>query len=356
MNKSAFRQRYENWKNGLKVYDAGKVIEKPNSPEEKQHEDAALRAALEYALAVKLDKFDSGKDAVAGGYNFNAIKQVSDEAPLSYGSYYDLTGDVTFDGRLHKYNDGKTRLPVYNSGPDLTAKYEGFSDTVYQKKGDVPTVGYGTTDKKWIDYARKRGRITEAEGRKAMMEHFNDSVIPQLQKNIPYYDELPEKAQWVLQDILYNVGSGNLFNKSPNFMRSLKSRNYKDSVNHMDWDNNKPGFSGAKKRNAERIRLWNEAFADYEKNLNALNAVEAEQTFNEKMAQEQAKTAIRDNTYVQPPTIESQIIPEQLPYIGRYWQGDRDLNLPLRGEVYQLIKKYSNYWNDYKPILFQPTR
>lgn len=112
MNKSAFRQRYENWKNGLKVYDAGKVIEKPNSPEEKQHEDAALLAALKYAIAVKLDKFDSGKDAVAGGYNFNAIKQVSDEAPLSYGSYYDLTGDYKMDGifasgSLAKYNTGK---------------------------------------------------------------------------------------------------------------------------------------------------------------------------------------------------------------------------------------------------------
>ena len=112
MNKSAFRQRYEKWKNGLKVYDAGKVIEKPNGPEEKQHEDAALRAALEYALAVKLDKFDSGKDAVAGGYDFNAIKQVSDEAPLSYGSYYDLTGDYKMDGifasgSLAKYNTGK---------------------------------------------------------------------------------------------------------------------------------------------------------------------------------------------------------------------------------------------------------
>lgn len=257
-----FLERFNRWKNGAPIqelYKAGRPVTFDDGKDvnKEPKEDPALRAALEYALAMKLDKYDEGKD-VAGSYNFNAIQKVAQDAPLSYGSYYDLTGDVNMDNMLPKYKGGKES---YTGADDLISHYEGFRDTVYQNKGDVPTVGYGTTAKKWIDLARKQGRITKEQGRQAMTEHLTDSVIPMLRKNIPGYDNMPKQAQWVLQDILYNVGEGNMFRKSPNFMKAIKKGDWAGAAAQMDWDNNKPGFSkGARQRNAERQRLWNEAW------------------------------------------------------------------------------------------------
>lgn len=134
---------------------------------------------------------------------------------------------------------------------DFISRYEGWSDIAYQKKGDKPTIGYGTTNPKWV----KRGRITREEGRRAMMEDLaaNEGL---LRSNIVGYDKMPDSAKIVLRDILYNVGPGNLFRKSPNFIKALNEGNWQEAARHMDWDNNKPGFSGARKRNAARQQLF----------------------------------------------------------------------------------------------------
>lgn len=106
-----FLERFNRWKNGAPIqelYKAGRPVTFDDGKDvnKKPEEDPALRAALEYALAMKLDKYNEGKD-VAGSYNFNAIQKVAQNAPLSYGSYYDLTGDVNMDNMLPKYDKGK---------------------------------------------------------------------------------------------------------------------------------------------------------------------------------------------------------------------------------------------------------
>lgn len=113
-----FLDRFNRWKNGAPIqelYKAGRPVKFDDGKDvnKEPKEDPALRASLEYALALKLDRYNEGKDteepkAVAGGYNFNAIHKVAQNAPLSYGSYYDLTGDVNMDNRLPKYGDGKS--------------------------------------------------------------------------------------------------------------------------------------------------------------------------------------------------------------------------------------------------------
>lgn len=258
-----FLERFNRWKNGAPIqelYKAGRPVTFDDGKDvnKETKEDPALRAALEYALALKLDKYDEGKD-VAGNYNFNAIQKVAQNAPLSYGSYYDLTGDVNMDNRLPKYKKGKES---YKDATDLITHYEGFKDTVYKNPGEeFWTGGYGTTAKKWTNRWNKLGKIPKAEARKAMSEHLVDTVIPQLRKNIPGYDKMPEQAKWVLQDILYNVGEGNLFSKSPNFMKAIKKGDWAGAAAQMDWDNNKKGYeTGARERNAERQRIWNSAW------------------------------------------------------------------------------------------------
>lgn len=167
-----------------------------------------------------------------------------------------------FRERFKAYKEGKqvyqNGLPIYASGKnpyedstDFITRYEGWSDTAYQKKGDVPTIGYGTTNPKYV----KLGKITRDVGRRAMMEDLALNE-PLLQQNIKNYDSLPDSAKIVLRDILYNVGQGNLFRKSPKFMTALNSGNYEEAARQMDWDNNKVGFGGAKKRNAARQKLF----------------------------------------------------------------------------------------------------
>ena len=262
-----FLERFNRWKNGAPIqelyqagrpvkFDDGKDVNK--EPKEDPALRAALKAAIDYKLSLDYDKYDEGKD-VAGSYNFNAIHKVAQNAPLSYGSYYDLTGDFIMDNRLPKYKKGKES---YESATDFITHYEGRKDSVYKNPGeDFWTGGYGTTDKKWTSRWRKLGKVPEAEARKAMTEHLTDTVIPQLRKNIPGYDKMPEQAQWVLQDILYNVGEGNLFKLSPNFMRAIKKGDWAGAAAQMDWDNNKKGYeTGARDRNAERQRIWNSAW------------------------------------------------------------------------------------------------
>ena len=53
---------------------------------------------------------------------------------------------------------------------------------------------------------------------------------PLLQKNIRNYDRLPDTAKTVLRDILYNVGHGNMFNKSPKFMEALNAGNWEEAA------------------------------------------------------------------------------------------------------------------------------
>lgn len=44
-------------------------------------------------------------------------------------------------------------------------------------------------------------------------------------------------------------------------MKAIKKGDWAGAAAQMDWDNNKSGFSkGARQRNAERQRLWNEAW------------------------------------------------------------------------------------------------
>lgn len=153
------------------------------------------------------------------------------------------------------YKDG---LPAYSGGKgtwddstDFITRYEGFRDTVYQNKGDVPTIGYGTTNKKWVS----KGKITKMQAREAMIEDLNANEAL-LRKNIKDYDRLPDSAKIVLRDILYNVGQGNLFKKSPKFMTAMNTGNWAEAAAQMDWDNNKTGMCGAKIRNAARQKLF----------------------------------------------------------------------------------------------------
>lgn len=122
---STFKERFNAWKEGKSVYKNGLRIafdegkDEVQKPIEQDVQEPDLYAALDYARDRKRDVFamlDKGKD-VAGGYHFNAIRQISPNAGLSYGTYYDkLTGDWRMDAN-------RQALPEFRGGKMTTDEF-----------------------------------------------------------------------------------------------------------------------------------------------------------------------------------------------------------------------------------------
>lgn len=163
--------------------------------------------------------------------------------------------------RYREVNPETTMDDSWKDTIDFITGYEGTHmdggyHVAYQKKNDKPTIGYGTTDPRWVS----KGRITEKEARQAMYEDLlrNEDA---LRKNFKGYDDLPGGAKMVLRDILYNVGPGTLFNNSPKFMAAMRNGDWAEAGRQMDWGNNQTGFAnGLRKRNVGRQEVWRDAF------------------------------------------------------------------------------------------------
>ena len=190
---------------GRPLYDEGK--------DEGTREEAE---ALRYSLGVKLDN----------------MPQIYDPLPMYKGGK---------DGDLYRYK----------TSDDFIVDYEGFEPKAYKKGNDKWTIGYGTTDPKWV----RRGTITKAEARQALQEYVQ-SKNPIIQKYVKNYNDLPASAKIVLDDIMYNIGPGGFAN-SKKFLAAVNEGRWGDAVKQMDWDNNDPTFGrGARRRNAARGKLW----------------------------------------------------------------------------------------------------
>ena len=255
-----FRKRFAEYKKGKLPYKAGIPYDDDNHNLEYDH---ARAIQLGYTPDKTGHYFT--RDYETGRYlkspvHPTVMKSIVNDLAEGYNPYYNPN-----DGQLYsrtwikpykkedvptpyRYKYGKS---PWDDSTKFTSSYEGWSDTAYQNKGDVPTIGYGTTNKKWVS----KGRITREQGKQAMVEDFMANE-PLLRKNIKNYDKLPDTAKIVLRDILYNVGQGNLFQKSPKFMAAINSGNWEEAARQMDWDNNKPGMGGAIKRNTARQSLF----------------------------------------------------------------------------------------------------
>ena len=256
-----FRKRFAMYKKGKLPYKNGIPYDDDNHNIEYDH---ARAAQLGYTPDKTGHYFT--RDYETGRYLKSPVhptimKSIVGDISKGYNPYYNKQdGQIYSDTWMKPLKDevDTPYLPKFKVGKspwddsaNFTVPYEGWSDTVYQNKGDVPTIGYGTTSKKWIS----KGRITREQGMQAMIEDLQANE-PLLRKNIKNYDKLPDSAKIVLRDILYNVGQGNLFQKSPKFMAAINSGNYEEAANQMDWDNNKPGMGGAIKRNNARRELF----------------------------------------------------------------------------------------------------
>lgn len=226
---------------GRPLYDDGK-------DEEEVKEDQDTRAALQYAISLKLDDFkrdhlnlfDNGKD-VAGDHHFNAIKQISPDAGLSYAGYYDNpTGDLVVDAAGHE-------VPRFKRGSDdeladMIWGFEGFLPKVKNIGDGKMTIGPGLTAKRWTS----KGTMTPAEGRAALMQEISERRA-RLSTTIPGWSKLPKSAQNALISYDYNYPLTKA--SSPKFFRYMEAGDYRNAAKQMDAGWNQEGFeNGLRKR------------------------------------------------------------------------------------------------------------
>ena len=184
-----------------------------------------------------------------------------------------------FRERFKAYKNGKSISEIYDAGLPRYAggknSYEDFVDSVIKEEGFITkprdigdgktTIGSGLTAQKWIDQYNKKGVWSEADNRAAVKEELNNTE-KYLRTLFNNYDQLPESAKHVLMDIGYNVGSGTLSAaKSPKFVKAVRSGNWAEAMNQMDWGNNQVDsqgrlFKGLRDRNKRRQAAWAEAF------------------------------------------------------------------------------------------------
>lgn len=112
-------------------------------------------------------------------------------------------------------------------------EYEGFRNRIYLDGNDVPTIGYGETDPAILKKYKNK-RITKKEAEKYLLEHV-DEVVGQLKHSVSTFNKLTNNQKDALLHYTYNVGIGNLTNKSPKLMKALNEGNWQEAAKQMDF-------------------------------------------------------------------------------------------------------------------------
>jgi lysozyme len=119
----------------------------------------------------------------------------------------------------------------YTYSPNLIAflkEHEGFSEKPYQKKGDRPTIGYGTTfyikNGKKIPVTLKDKPVTPQQAEQLMIDFLNKVVMPSLNN---YLKNKPMEQNQIdaLVSVMYNMGNSGFLNTE---LFNVASTNPKD--------------------------------------------------------------------------------------------------------------------------------
>jgi lysozyme len=87
-------------------------------------------------------------------------------------------------------------------------KSEGLELKAYKRKGDVWTIGYGSTYYKDNTRIKQGDVITKEQAEDLLLYKVNNEYLPQLNSVVKV--ELNENQKSALLSLLYNIGIGNL--------------------------------------------------------------------------------------------------------------------------------------------------
>ena len=149
-----------------------------------------------------------------------------------------------------------------------TMEFEGgHKKNVYLDTEGYPTIGYGhVLDTLKYDALPEKYKDVEwskQEGLSTFLEDYIEKEERTARKfGKENYENLPEGAQAILVDLVFNMGAKKLFDKFPGFIKDLKAGNYKEAAKELRYKNPDKG-------NMDMSLWWDQVGGDTteEKNL-----------------------------------------------------------------------------------------
>ena len=146
------------------------------------------------------------------------------------------------------------RKGVYRPSPEIinyVKQTEAFSPTWYKDGNGHWTIGYGM--KETSELRRKYPHSITREQADAEFQNLANTYSQEMYQNTPNAQALNQNQLDALFSYYYNLGQTNYTRKSPAFQNALRSANWNEVVNQMDFgynDINNPGLR--KRRDYER--------------------------------------------------------------------------------------------------------
>ena len=259
---------------------------------------------------------------------------------------------------------------------DLLKKNEGFSGTIYNDTGGVPTIGYGFTAMvldgkdgrpKFSDYKNKE--MTEEEANDLLVNKIVPYFERQLRNKLNDYDGLAENQRAAIVDLAYRNGVAGLgksgvydainkgdFEEATNIIRDSKDLQKENSVVLQPGDKAYKGITG---RNAETANVFSGMQTATPKTKSSSQTIEPEKNNQQKAVDavnkikkaQQFKTLRAELSPAFQAQIEKEIIDFSTEFaltMKKGWVGSRD-EVPEKGKEFD--KKLNDYVrNKYKEL------
>ena len=131
---------------------------------------------------------------------------------------------------------------------NLIAKHEGKRLEMYQDTVGVPTIGYG------------HNLLTPISERAAMviLEDDVDVALSELDENMEWWRDLPNKAQIVVASMVFNLGFPR-FSRFKKMIAALEDRDFDEAANQMQ---DSKWFFQVKSRGIELCQIMRQANED----------------------------------------------------------------------------------------------
>ena len=376
-----FLERFNRWKNGAPIqelYNAGRPVEtfEDGKDPKLREEDPGLKAAFQYAISLKLDEFNEGKDKEKD----LIIEKIRQEAPLSYGQYYDTTGDYRIDGALARYNGGKSK-PVFDDNEAIeyigqleNANKVGLKNGIWRTPKisgyDPYQIGMGL-DTRYehnpivYNYLKSKNRLddpwlTEKEELDLRMQTWK-----QKKKTI---DKFVQQYGDRINQLGYNRAAGMLWHGHPykmmNTPDSITGKAFLKSIEDGDQGltgafNAYYGYKDNAKRYKDRVNrdtAWTKSHQyAIPQEYNIEQDVEDFVKQNKEVLIENPVSLRVDRGTKDAKLIQNDII-DSLPYISKYKAQKRfmPVSIPKLPTAIDYIENYNRFWNNDEPILQMP--
>lgn len=148
---------------------------------------------------------------------------------------------------------------ISNRGVNLIGTFEGFMPRIYKDSGGVETIGYGETDRDFIN--RYRGRqISRAEATQQLRNRaqwFYDQVA---NKTVGW-DKLNQDQRDVLTSYAYNIGVGG-YQRHKRLLAAIAAGDYNLAAKNINAGMNDPRNPGLRKRRLKEQFIFTNGYGD----------------------------------------------------------------------------------------------